>query len=140
MPDRCLPRLREADGRLPSGWEWGKLHHGYFQHALSGLPDAPAHLDVGPLPVGGSASTPMHTGYRPSDFRAMYGASVRLVMDVGEWDKSIAINAPGQSGDPRSPHYADLAPSWSRGAYVPLLYSREAVDAMEMQRIDLIPG
>ncbi|RKK05594.1 penicillin acylase family protein [Pseudoroseomonas wenyumeiae] len=140
----CLTdAFRDCEKRMgssPSGWEWGKLHHGYFQHALSGLPDAPAHLDVGPLPVGGSASTPMHTGYRPSDFRAMYGASVRLVMDVGEWDKSIAINAPGQSGDPRSPHYADLAPSWSRGAYVPLLYSREAVDAMEMQRIELIPG
>jgi penicillin amidase len=141
---RCLTdAFRDCEKRMgasPSGWEWGKLHHGYFQHALSDLPEAPAHLDVGPLPVGGSSSTPMHTGYRPSDFRAMHGASVRLVMDVGEWDNSIAINAPGQSGDPRSPHYADLAPSWSRGAYVPLLYSRDAVDAMEMQRIALIPG
>jgi penicillin amidase len=140
----CLvDAFRDCEKRMgasPSGWEWGKLHHGYFQHALSAVPDAPAELDVGPLPVGGSSSTPMHTGYRPSDFRAMHGASVRLVMDVGEWDNSIAINAPGQSGDPRSPHYADLAPSWSRGAYVPLLYSREAVDAMEMQRITLVPA
>lgn len=140
----CLvAAFRDCETRMgpsPSAWEWGKLHHGYFQHALAELPDAPAHLDVGPLPVGGSSSTPMHTGYRPSDFRAMHGASVRLVMDVGEWDNSIAINAPGQSGDPRSPHYADLAPQWARGAYVPLLYSRDKVDAMEMQRIELLPG
>lgn len=143
LTDCLVAAFRDCETRMgasPSDWEWGKLHHGYFQHALADLPDAPAQLDVGPLPVGGSSSTPMHTGYRPSDFRAMHGASVRLVMDVGEWDNSIAINAPGQSGDPRSPHYADLAPQWSRGEYVPLLYSRGRVDAMELQRIELLPG
>ena len=140
----CLTdAFRDCEKRMgasPSAWSWGELHSGYFSHALSGLSAEQAHWDVGPLPVGGSSSTPMHTGYRPSDFRAMHGASVRLVMDVGEWDNSIAINAPGQSGDPRSPHYADLAPGWSRGEYVPLLYSRAAVDAKEMQRITLLPG
>ena len=83
-------------------------------------------MDVGPLPKGGSGSTPMHTGYRPSDFRITHGASVRLVMDVGEWDNSVCINAPGQSGDPRSPHYGDLAPAWAKGEYVPMLYSARA--------------
>ncbi|WP_419900471.1 penicillin acylase family protein [Roseomonas sp. USHLN139] len=126
-------------GVCPSGWSWGRLHHGYFAHALQGLTAETATLDVGPFPVGGSAQTPMHTGYRPGDFRCTFGASVRLVMDVGEWDNSLCINAPGQSGDPASPHYADLAPHWAQGDYVPMLYSREAVDRMEMQRIELLP-
>ena len=126
-------------GLSPESWGWGRLHHGYFSHALAGLSPETAGFDVGPLPVGGSASTPMHTGYRPSDFRCTHGASVRLVMDVGEWDNSLCINAPGQSGDPRSPHYADLAEHWARSEYVPLLYSRPAYEAMEMQRILLAP-
>ena len=47
--------------------------------------------------------------------------------------------AAAQSGDPASPHYADLAPHWAQGDYVPMLYSRAAVDRMEMQRIELLP-
>ena len=49
-------------------------------------------------------------------------------MDVGAWDNSMAINTPGQSGDPMSPHYRDLFPLWAAGTYVPLRYSRAAVE------------
>ncbi len=82
----------------------------------------------------------MHAGYRPSDFRVIAGASVRLVMDVGAWDNSVCINSPGQSGDPRSPHYRDLAPLWAKGEYLPLLYSRAAVDEAAETVIKLTPG
>jgi penicillin amidase len=71
----------------------------------------------------------MNAGYRLSDFRVITGASFRMVVDVGAWDNSRCINAPGQSGDPVSPHYADLAPLWAKGEYVPMLYTRAAVDA-----------
>jgi penicillin amidase len=128
-------------GQDAARWAWGNLHHGYFQHAASPL--LPRRLstlwDVGPLPVGGSGSTPMHAGYRISDFRCIYGASVRLVMDVGEWDNSVCINAPGQSGDPGSPHYGDLASLWARGRYVPLLYSRARVEEATVARVRLVP-
>jgi penicillin amidase len=107
---------------------------------LTNLGIVAPRLDVGPLPMGGSGSTPMHTGYRMSDFRVTHGASVRLVMDVGEWDQSQCINAPGQSGDPRSPHYGDLAAAWSKGEYVPLLYSRARIEPEIVTRIELVPG
>ena len=61
------------------------------------------------------------------DFRVGAGASVRLVLDVGAWDNSLAINTPGQSGDPASPHYRDLFPRWAAGAYVPFVWSRARV-------------
>jgi penicillin amidase len=90
--------------------------------------------------VGGSGSTPMHAGYRISDFRCISGASVRLVMDVGDWDNSVCIDAPGQSGDPGSPHYGDLASLWARGEYVPLLYSRARVEEATVARVRLVPA
>ncbi len=127
-------------GPDPAGWSWGALHHGFFEHAISPVAGtARTALDVGPLPKGGSASTVMHAAYRPQDFRVTMGASVRLLMDVGNWDESLCINAPGQSGDSRSPHYRDLSPLWAKGEYVPLLYSRPAVDAAAEQRIVLRP-
>lgn len=132
--------VRELGPRV-QGWAWGALHHGFFEHAVGRLdPQAQRLWNAGPYPLGGSPYTVMNTSYRMSDFRATIGASVRLVMDVGAWDGSVAINAPGQSGDPASPHYADMASSWCRGRYVPLLYSREAVDAAVRRRIELVPA
>jgi penicillin amidase len=125
-------------GEDVGAWRWGDLHHGYFAHPLSRV--SAVGRDVGKLPVGGSGSTPMNTAYRATDFRLTVGASFRMVVDVGDWDRSRVINTPGQSGDPRSPHYDDMAPLWARGEYVPLLFSRRAVDAAAEVRIMLLPG
>ncbi|TDR93591.1 penicillin acylase family protein [Enterovirga rhinocerotis] len=132
----CAKRL----GEDPAGWAWGRLHHGLFEHPLGrAFPDAGLR-DVGPLPKGGSGSTVMNTRYRPSDFRAVVGASFRTVIDVGNWDESRFINTPGQSGDPRSPHYDDLAATWAGRGYHPLVYSREAIEAAAERRIVLTPA
>jgi len=68
----------------------------------------------------------------------MLGPTVRMVIDVGNWDNSRAVNYPGQSGNPESPHYRDLAPSWQRGEYFPMLYSRKAVEDATEKRIKLV--
>ncbi len=123
-------------GPDPAAWEWGRLHVGFFPHPL-GVAD----WDVGPLPKGGSGSTVMLAAYEPrGDWRVRNGASVRMVIDVGAWDESLCINAPGQSGVPGDPHYADLAPIWARGGHVPLLYSDAAVEAATETEITLLPG
>jgi penicillin amidase len=65
---------------------------------------------------------------------------VRLVLDVGAWDNSVAINTPGQSGDPFSTHYRDLFPLWATGAYIPLDFSRAAIDRDAELVVSLTPG
>lgn len=125
-------------GEDSAGWRWGDLHRMHFDHALSAVdprfpPAAP------PLPMGGDATSVMHMAWRPGDFSIVTGASVRLVIDVGAWDESRCVNAPGQSGDPRSRHYGDLAEIWAGGGYVPLLYSRAAVDGATEEIIRLEP-
>ena len=99
-----------------------------------------AKLDVGPFPQQGGRATPNASGFDPRTFRQLAGASVRVVVDVGQWDNSRAINTPGQSGDPDNRHYRDLAPMWLKGEYFPLLYSRKAVEAATEMRIDLQPA
>ena len=138
----CIGELGGSAGRQPSRLGLGRVHHASFEHALSYCGAAMARFspDIGPFPHGGSASTPTHTGYRPGDFPTIMGASVRMVVDVGNRDGSVWINAPGQSGDPRSPHYRDLAPMWARGEYVPMPYSAEAVTAATELRIVLTPN
>lgn len=128
-------------GSDPRQWRWGRLHHVLMAHAFAAALDdgARAKLNVGPFSKQGSGSTPNLSAYDPWDFRQTGGPSFRIVVDVGNWDSSRAINAPGQSGDPDSPHYRDLADLWLKGEYFPLLYSRKMVEAATVQRIDLHP-
>lgn len=130
---------RERMGSDPSGWSWGRLHHAVFAHPLTALtPDS--GWDVGPLPLGGAAASVMHAEYRSDTFRLTHGASFRMVVDVGDWDRSVFISVPGQSGEPASAHYADLAPVWGRQDYVPMLYGPAAVDAATETVITLTPS
>jgi penicillin G amidase len=95
---------------------------------------------VGPAPVAGTSLSPLAASWRADDFRITAGASFRMVLDVGAWDNSVTINTPGQSGDPESPHFRDLFPLWARGDYVPMLYSRQAVEAATEKVIRLTPA
>lgn len=124
-----------------STWRWGRLHVAKFDHALMPLADkaTAAQMQVGPLAFGGAANVPRAATYRRSDYHLISGASFRMVLDVGNWDASRTINTPGQSGDPFSGHYRDLAPLWATGQYVPLLYSRGAVEAATAEAISLTP-
>jgi len=144
-----LTSLSEALGELKSemgpdmtGWTWGRLHHATFEPAVGVLaePALKAQMSMGPLEVPGSASSPRAATYRVWDFAVTAGASVRLVVDVGQWDNSVAINSPGQSGDPFSPHYRDLFPLWAAGDYVPLLYSRAAVEREAETVLTVLPA
>ena len=125
-------------GPDPATWRWGALHRADFQPSLP-IAGRDAERRVGPVPIGGSGSTPMAMGTGP-DFRVVSGASVRVVMDVGAWDNSMAINTPGQSGDPSSPHYRDLFARWATGNYVPFVWSRPRVLQEAERIINVTPG
>jgi len=128
-------------GPEPAAWSWGRLHRAVFVHPLSAVVDdaGRARLNVGNWPLPGSASTPLAASYNTANYQLTAGASFRMVVDVGNWDASRAVNTPGQSGNPASAHYRDLAPLWAAGQYFPLSYSRAAVDAVATERLRLEP-
>ena len=121
-------------------WAWGRLHVSRLAHPLSPLFDEPTRdrLAVGPVARGGSGDTVGNTAYTANLVQSG-GSTFRIVIDVGNWDGSLVMNSPGQSGDPDSPHYADLFERWGAGEAFPLLYSRDAVEAATEQRIHLRP-
>ena len=133
--------MEKLQGNDSSKWQWGKLQFNLSEHPLSPMADEStrAKINVGPIEKHGGRFTVNASSYRTSDFRQLGGPSARLVIDVGNWDNSRAVNHPGQSGDPESVHYRDLAPMWRAGEYFPLLYSREAVEKATEKRIELVP-
>jgi penicillin amidase len=138
----ALDELIERLGADMDAWKWGDLHHARFTPPAAVFADEALRrkLTHGPAPMPGSAYTVCAATYGPEDFAMTTGASVRMVCDVGAWDNSLVINTPGQSGDPDSPHYSDLFPLWAKGEYVPMLWSRAAIDQAARQVIELTPG
>jgi penicillin G amidase len=130
--------LAKRFGPDPSKWSWGRLHTMRFRHALDQLPGAAALLDLGPVSRPGGSNTVNATGFDAS-WEQTGGASYREILDAGDWDRSVAVNTPGQSGQPGSPHYADLMPLWDAGRYFPLAYSARAVEAVTTDRLELLP-
>ena len=133
--------MEKLQGPDAKQWQWGKLHYNLSEHPFAALVDdaTRAKINVGPIEKNGSEYTPSQSKYRVSDFRQINGPSVRVIVDVGNWDNSRAVNLPGQSGDPDSAHYRDLAPMWRNGQYFPLLYTRKAVEKETEKTINLVP-
>ena len=62
-----------------------------------------------------------------------------IAFAAADWDRSTAIDAPGQSGFPDSPNFADLAKLWSAGQSFPLAFSEQAVQAHAAATLVLTP-
>ena len=116
---------------------WGSLHAVTFVHPLGITDAARRRFNVGPIEIGGYAETVLATPVVRSD-RAV-APSLRTIFDAGDWDRSVAINAPGQAESPSSPHFSDLATLWSAGEYFPLAFSAEAVQQNAESTLVLAP-
>jgi penicillin G amidase len=91
------------------------------------------------VPTPGDGFTPNAATHNPK-FEHTSGASYRHVFDLADWDKGMATSVPGQSGQPGSPHYADLLPLWEKGEYFPLAFSRKKVEEGTKNRLLLTPA
>jgi penicillin amidase len=130
--------MEQKQGHDPALWSWGGMHTITFRHSLDQLPGARQLFDLGPIARPGDGNTVDATG--GSGFAQVSGASYREIFDLSNWDNSIAINTPGQSGQPGSRHYSDLLPVWEAGQYFPLVYSKTAVEENASDVLTLTPG
>lgn len=125
-------------GADPQKWSWGALHTITFKHSLDRMSGTAKLLDLGPLARPGDGYT-VNATWPGARFEQDGGASYREILDTADWDRSLAVNTPGQSGQPGSPHYADLLPLWNEGKYFPLVFSRKLVEANAHDRLVLTP-
>ena len=127
--DQAVADLTTRFGADPNKWTLGAYHHATILHPLSAAlkPDLRARFDVGSLPRGGDSYTVTATGGGDNQTA---GGSFKIIVDTENWDNSLGLNNPGQSGDVASPHYRDLYELWARGKYFPIFFSRGKVDSV----------
>jgi penicillin amidase len=126
-------RRPQSAGLLP----WGRLHAALFEHPLGITTAARERFNVGPFESAGQPEMTM-SNWR-SRVEQNTGTPFKAIFLAGDWDRSVVTNAPGQSGSPASPHFADLAKSWAAGEYVPLPFSDAAVQASTETTLMLVP-
>ena len=139
--DEAVAELTKRFGPDMAKWQWGQegYHHALIRHPLADAVNEAtrAKLNVGPLPRGGSGDTVSATGGGDNQTS---GGSFKLIADTENWDNSIGLNNPGQSGNPDSPEYRNLFEMWAKGRYFPVAYSRAKVESVTQSVIQLTPA
>ncbi len=92
------------------GWRWGSVRTVSIPHLLH-LPG----LGAGGLAVQGGSTT-----LNPVTAGGGFGASWRMVVDLGDTVRAWGTYPGGQSGNPASRRYLDRLPLWVAGDLVPL--------------------
>ena len=131
-------RLKFGD---ESGWSWDRLHALRFRHPLgAGGRILDWFFSRGPLPVVGDSTTVRKATIDASaPFVVTELSSYRQILDIGQWDRTLAVNTTGQSGNPMSAHYFDQASLWRAGGYRVFPFSRQAVEQAKVSRLLLTP-
>ena len=138
--DRAVTELTARLGSDMDDWFYGqrKNKHITLMHPLSNLVDETTRqkINLGPVARGGYAETVNATS---NELNQTHGASFRILVDTEDWDKTLGINSPGQSGNPDSPHYGDLFPLWAENGYFPVFFSKEKIRTVAEQTTVLKP-
>ncbi|MFG3439021.1 penicillin acylase family protein [Nonomuraea sp. NPDC047897] len=124
-------------------WRWGDLHRLTLTHATlgtSGIGPIEALFNRGPLSVPGGKDAVNATGWNvQAGYEVTAVPSMRMVVDLGDLDKSGWINLTGASGHAFHANYWDQAEPWARGELLPMRSRPESVKAAAVHTLRLRP-
>jgi penicillin G amidase len=120
--DAALAELSREFGPDMAQWQWGRAHIARFPNTVLGrIPGLRYWFDVGIATDGAfdtvnRGATTIRDDARPYEHR--HGAGFRIITDLAAPGDSRMIVAPGQSGNPLSPHFSDLLQRWRDFEYL----------------------
>jgi len=126
--DAALDSLQRSYGSDLKRWRWDTAHFARSEHRpFSNVPILKSLFEIR-TPTAGDTYTVMVGKVRlrePDPFANEFAASLRAVYDLSIPESTAAtiIFSTGQSGNPFSAHYRDLAQRWGSGgpgAYIDL--------------------
>ncbi|UCH86317.1 MAG: penicillin acylase family protein [Dehalococcoidia bacterium] len=140
--EEAVAALRRSLGEDMSRWTWGRLHYAPFEHVLGRVRALRPLFNRGPVPMGGDMNTVAQASYVGSRPYAVgsFAVSYRQIVDLSDFDRSVAILPGGQSGHPASRHYSDMIDAWRRLEYHPLLFDREEIERQAAGKLTLTPA
>ncbi len=136
--------LTKSLGSDVQGWSWGKVHTLTLRHRVLGGDSANglirAMVDRGPFPLPGGSAVVAANGWNASaGFAVTWAPSMRMVVDLSDFDASTWVNQTGQSGHPYHAHFADQLGAWADGTTFPWPFSDAARSSTGREELLLTP-
>ncbi|WP_127473661.1 penicillin acylase family protein [Microbacterium sulfonylureivorans] len=137
-------RLAELQGENSAKWNWGSLHALPLisdTFGASGIAPIEWLFNRGPFPVGGGSSVVNATGWTMDEgFATVTVPSMRMVVDLADFDDSRWNHFTGTSGHTFHPNYIDQTATWQRAEMTPWAFSRDAVARSTSNTLTLVPA
>ena len=137
----AITELRDRYGADPNGWQWGPIRPLTLKHPVGRSKWLAPIYNFPPVPCPGDTNTVFQTGADPRNPGAgpLVCPSMRMVLDVGNWDKNLFALPGGQSGNPLSPHYNDQFDLWVQGKGITIPWSPKEVERLTVSTLTLSP-
>ena len=139
----ALNAVQDLSGRLgsiPGKWRWGKIHRIEYLNPIRQKGIGKGVLGGGSHPVSGSGETLRRNMYdfnRPFD--VIISDSLRMVADLGDSEKVLAVLPGGVSGRTFHPHAKDQIDSFIKGEKEFWWFSDAAIRAHTETTLMLVP-
>ncbi|MEV0175746.1 penicillin acylase family protein [Streptomyces sp. NPDC050803] len=124
-------------------WSWGRLHRLFLKNQTLGT-EGPGFLQYilnrGPWKLSGGEATVNASGWNAAGgYGVVWVPSMRMVVNLGDLDKSKWINLTGASGHAYSAHYTDQTSKWAKGELLDWSFSDDAVEKSTSDTLVLKP-
>ncbi|MDT0157753.1 penicillin acylase family protein [Microbacterium sp. ARD32] len=142
--EQAYTELSQLQGADVKRWSWGTLHALSLTSSTlgsSGIEPVEMLFNRGPYPVSGGSSVVNATGWSVGESYATTTVpSMRMVVDLADFDDSSWIHLTGQSGHAFNRHYTDQTADWAAGVQKPWPFTKKAVAKATVDTLVLKPG
>jgi len=119
-------------------WSLGKIHQIRFGHSLR-KHEPWQHMEAGPDPIGGSATTLAMAMHNPPvrgtvEQEVYHGPAFRWVVDMADPLRFKFVIAGGNGGRPESNHNSDHYAAWLQGRYFDMSLIRDEITVADHWR------
>lgn len=124
-------------------WSWGRLHRLMLNNQTLGT-EGPGPvqwlLNRGPWNIAGGTDVVNATGWNAAGgYDITWVPSMRMIVDLDNFDESQWINLTGASGHTYHDNYTDQTELWADGEYLPWAHGRGAVEENTEHTLTLMP-
>jgi penicillin amidase len=127
-------------GDDPEEWRYGRLNTFAFVHPLGQVPGLASVLNPPPFEMDGGPQTVKALQGGAFTGERKWGASMRLVVDLADFDRTTLNLPTGQSGQQASEHYMDQVEDWRFVRPHPFPYTERAVRESTAETLLLTPA
>ena len=130
-------------GKDINTWSWGRLHKLDLKNQTLGTKGPGVikwMLNRGPFQLSGGEAAVDATGWNAAGgYDVVWVPSMRMIVNLQDFDKSRWINLTGASGHAYNAHYTDQTQKWANGELLPWYFSDTRVDQEAKAKMALTP-